>query len=426
LDMRLAESFIPAVEHSAGRVEIGASIKGTFEDPLLVGSADVKDARLTLKGQPIAMRAVSGHVEFSEARVLLQEVRGILNEGRAELRGDFILEKRSLKHFELGMQLDEVAYRPVEDLPLVVSGELLLYGKPNAVVLSGDLDILKLRYEKDFELGSLLQTVRRGRFGEGGGERPYAWLSFDVKVRATGDVRVDNNLAKAKLLGNLRLTGNNLEPGLLGTVEAAAGSQAFFRGNEFNVTQGLLEFREKNSVDALFDIHAETQVREHLIRLHAFGRPNDPKVLLTSEPELSESDILSLLTLGVTSRDRSNTAQTSAGLAAEALLNVSGLDRQLQRFLPKNAVIRDLSFHLSTTYNSASGVVEPTAQFESKFLTEQLTLGMTQPVLGRGTRANAEYRFDNRLSAQAQWDNENNVSSLGNLGLDLKFRWEWE
>jgi translocation and assembly module TamB len=81
---------------------------------------------------------------------------------------------------------------------------------------------------------------------------------------------------------------------------------------------------------------------------------------------------------------------------------------------------------LSTTYNAASGIVEPTAQFESKFLTEQLKLGMTQPVLGRGTRAQAEFQFDNRLSAQAQWDNENGESSLGNLGLDLKFRWEWE
>jgi len=38
----------------------------------------------------------------------------------------------------------------------------------------------------------------------------------------------------------------------------------------------------------------------------------------------------------------------------------------------------------------------------------------------------AEYRFDNRLSAQAQWDNENSEASFGNLGLELKLSWEVE
>ena len=72
-------------------------------------------------------------------------------------------------------------------------------------------------------------------------------------------------------------------------------------------------------------------------------------------------------------------------------------------------------------------MVEPTAQLESKFLTERLKLEMTQPVLsGRGTRAQAVYRFHDRLSAQAQWDNEHSDYSFGNLGLLLKLKWEVE
>ncbi|MHB8876662.1 MAG: translocation/assembly module TamB domain-containing protein, partial [Myxococcaceae bacterium] len=126
------------------------------------------------------------------------------------------------------------------------------------------------------------------------------------------------------------------------------------------------------------------------------------------------------------SRDRRVSTEAGAGLAAEALFSAVGLDKQVQRFLPKNALLRDMSFHLSTTYNEASGVVEPTAQLESKFLTDRLKLGMSQPVSGRGTRAQAEYQFNDRLSARAQWDNENQDYSFGNPGLDLKLRWEWE
>ncbi len=240
------------------------------------------------------------------------------------------------------------------------------------------------------------------------------------------DARIDNNLARGRLFGTVRVTGTNLRPGLLGTLEAGAGGLAYFRGNRFDVTQGLMEFKERRELEAVFDLHAQTQVREYLVRLHAFGRTSDPKVLLTAEPPLAEGDILSLLTLGITSRDRSNTAGTGAGLAAEAFLSVTGLDRQVERFLPKNALLRDLSLRVATLYNGATGLVEPTPQLESKLLTEQLKIRIAQPVSGRGTRAQAEYNFTDRVSAQAQWDNENVDYSFGNLGLDLKLRWDVE
>jgi translocation and assembly module TamB len=241
-----------------------------------------------------------------------------------------------------------------------------------------------------------------------------------------GDVRVDNNLARARLLGDLRLTGTNLRPGLLGRVETAEGSQAFFRNTQFTVTEGQLEFRDRQSFMPVFEVHAQSVVREYTVKLHAFGRVEEPQVVFSSEPALTEGDIVSLLTLGVTSSDKETAASASYGLAAEALFNVSGLDKHVQRFLPSNPVLKDLSFQISTTYNDATQQAEPTAVLESKFLSEQLKIGMTQPVSGRGTRARAEYRFDNRLSAQAQWDNENSEAAFGNLGLELKLSWEVE
>jgi translocation and assembly module TamB len=181
-------------------------------------------------------------------------------------------------------------------------------------------------------------------------------------------------------------------------------------------------------VDAVFDMHAQSQVREYLVRLHAFGRPNEPKVILTSEPMLAEADVLSLLTLGVTSKDKSQSTgvETATYLAAEALYNASGLDREVQRFLPRNTqLVKDLSFHFSTSYNDVLHQMEPAAQIESRLLTEDLKLELTRPFSGRGTRARAEYRLLDGVLVQGQWDNENSTSGdLGNLGVDLKLHWE--
>jgi translocation and assembly module TamB len=435
LDVRLLESFIPALDRSGGRLEISATATGAIGDPAILGSAEMRDIRVSLRDFPASLKGVSGKLEFSEARLVLQDVRGGLNDGRVLLRGSLGFQRLAVASYELMLQLDEVGFRPRESLPLTLSGELNLVGKPQALLLSGDLDVLKLRYDQPLAIENFLTQIGGGARSPFWSEKKEEWLSFDVGVHAKGDVRVDNNLARAKLAGDVRLTGTNAQPGLLGTIQALQGSQAFFRGNQFAIRQGVLEFRDRRSIDALFDLQAETQVREYLVRLHGFGRPSDPKLILSAEPELSEGDILSLLTLGITSRDKSNTAATSAGLAAEALFTASGLDRQVQRFLPPNPVLRDFAVRISTSYNEASFLVEPNWQFESKFLTEQLKLRYTQPFSGRGRKAQAEYVFDNRISAQAQWDDADsyyssfgtgNLSSLGNLGLSLKLHWEVE
>ncbi|MEN9796694.1 MAG: hypothetical protein RL653_390, partial [Pseudomonadota bacterium] len=429
-DMRLAESFTSAFDRTGGKVEVTAAATGSWGDPRLAGTAEVKDVRLSLRDHGVALRGLGGRVEFSGARLLVQELSGVLNNGRVRARGEAALDHGRLGQLEATLSFEEVAYRPREWLPLTASGELQLSGKPGALLLQGGVELEKLRYEQALDLQSMLGDLRKGT-GVAGvrsvTEKQEEWLRLDVGVKTGREVWVDNNLAKARLVGELRLTGTNVHPGLLGTIETAEGGEAFYRGNRFSITQGQLEFRERDRVEPVFDLNAETQAREFLVRLHAFGRASSPEVVLQAEPELSEADILSLLTLGVVSRDRTGVGgEAGAGLAAEAFLSASGLGDRVQRFLPRNQVFRDLSFHLSTTYNDASGLVEPTAQLESRFLTEQLKLGMTRPMSGRGTRAQAEYRFDARTSAQVQWDNQVSAdfNNVGNLGLELKLRWE--
>ncbi len=424
LDMRLLESFMPAIERTAGRVDLTAELRGPLERPAMVGSAEVHDLRLSWVELPLSLRNLSGRIDFTETRVLVQDVFGVLNEGRVMARGDIRLNRFQLDRMALNLGLEEVSYRITDELPVTASGELLLEGNFDSLQLSGDLDVVKLRYEKSLALDAFLTQVKSVRVADA--DKPKEWLKFNVDVAASGDVRIDNNLAKARLGGKVRLIGTNVRPGIIGTIETLEGSQAFFRGNQFAVHKGELQFKDKSSIDPLVDLNAQTQVREYLVTLKTFGRLSDPKVLLSSDPPLPETDIISLLTLGVTAGDP-GLSQAGTGLAAEALYAASGLDKQVQRFLPKGNLLKDLSFRLSTRYNEATLNVEPTAEFESKFLTDQLKLGMTQSILGRGTRAHAEYQFNDRVSARAQWDNENYSQgsySFGNPGLDFKLRWE--
>ncbi len=426
LDVRLLESFVPQLERTAGRIEVTATVTGPIADPSVVGRVELNDARLSVRDRGITLRQLSGQVEFSAARVLVHDVAGVLNDGSMRLRGDIRLAGFDVKQLEIAADLVDVSYRPIDELPVVASGTLILYGKPGALQLSGGIDLVKLRYEKSLTLESFLKGVRQAHVGFSSAQ-PREWLRFDVDIAATeGDVRVDNDLANARLFGKVKLTGTNVRPGLIGSIEAADGSMAYFRGNPLQILKGVLQFKDTSSIDAFVDFNAQARVREYLVNVKAFGRLSDPKVVLSSDPQLPEADILSLLTLGVTSRDRGLSSQAGAGLALEAFLSATGMNRQVQRYLPRSSIIRDVQFNLSTTLNPASGLVEPAMRFESKILTERLILSVTQPVSGRGTSAQAEYWFTHRVSGRVQWDNENQDYSFGNPGLDLKLKFEWE
>ncbi len=421
LDLRLLESFVPQLERSAGRVEFTALLSGTVKKPTLVGSAEVRDAKFQVRDQVMAVRALTGKAEFSEARVLLSDFEGFLNDGRVRGRGDIRLERFEVKQVELGIDLEEVTLQPRPDFPTSVSGSLIFFGKPPSFQLAGSLDVLKLRYTQPLDLESLLSSTSMRL--PPSDDRQTEWLRFDVNLDGTqGDIRIDNNLARARLTGKLKLAGTNVKPVLLGALETAEGSQAFFRGQAFSISRGVVQF---GAQDTTFDLTAQSQVREYLVKVKGFGKLDDPKLSLSAEPPLPEADIISLLTLGVTSRERA-TAEAGAGLAAEALFQASGLEREVQRFLKKNVGLKDQAVHLSTTFNEATGQAEPSVSWESKVLTDRLKVGVSQPVTGRGTKAQAEYKFNDKVSARAQWDNQSQESNVGNPGIDLKFRFEWE
>ena len=421
VDLRLLSSLSSTFERTAGRLEFTAAFAGPVRAPTLAGNASLSDTRFSVRGYDAAVRSLSGRADFSESRVIVQDVQGFLNDGRVRGHGDIRLEQFAMKSMEFQTDLEDVSIQVLPEVPVTLTGSLLL-GSRNAQLfqLSGGLDIVKFRYTQALTLDQLVATARAKPVPSDA--RPDEWLRFDVDLRTAGDVRIENNLARARLAGRLKLSGTNVKPVLIGVVETQEGAQAFFRGNTFNVQRGQLQF---NGLWPTFDLSAQSQMREYLVTVKAFGRIEDPKLTFTSEPPLPDADILSLLTLGVTSRERI-TESSGAGLAAEALLSASGLDQQVQRFLSQSVGLKDQQVKLTTAFNEVTGTAEPAVIWESKVLSDNLKVGVTQPVTGRGTKAQAEYRFNQRVSARAQWDNQTQNSTVGNPGVELRFRFEWE
>jgi translocation and assembly module TamB len=322
-----------------------------------------------------------------------------------------------------------VPLRIPEWLPTLLSGDLLATGTWQDMLLSGKLHVVRARYTERIDLEKSLVDLRRRRPLT----RPYdpagAWLRFDVALAVDGDARVENDLLRGGMRGDLTLTGSLASVGLVGSLALAEGSRGSFRGNEFVLGHGVLDFTDRYRVRMRLDVNGDTRLRDYQIAMHLFGYYPEPTVQLTSQPALSQEDIVTLLSLGFTTRDASAAASVSGAAtaaAAQAIYSASGLDEQVRRFVPGGA-LRDFSVRMTTSYSEALGQVEPRAELESRVLDDRLRLRYQAPLTGaRGQRAQAEVRLTPRTSLQYQWDNDTpGVGVGGDHGVDLKLRWEW-
>jgi translocation and assembly module TamB len=430
VDLRLVGALVPALRRAHGQLALEAHVGGTTEEPLLVGSGRVSDGGFQLRGTNVSFSGVSGALSFSKSRVLFDGLTAVVNGGRATFKGEVELARLAPARLRVEAALEEVPLAVPAYLPATLTGRVEAAGTPDATTVTGRLHVVRARYTADVNLeGSLLELRRRPPPPPRAYDRAGEWLRFDLQLVVDGDARVENDLVRGAVSGELTLTGTLASPGLLGTLAMGPGSRAAFRGNEFNLSQAVLELTDRNRIAISLDVHGESQVRDYQVFMHAFGPLETPQLTLTSVPPLPQPDIVTLLSLGFTRRDAA--AGTGVGgvataAAAQALLSSSGLDEQVRRFLPRGGPIRDLSMRITSAYSEQTGQVEPRAEFESWLLRDRLRLRFQAPLAGaRGRTAQAEVRLGERTALQYQWDSDNPDVSTGDHGVDLKIRWEW-
>jgi translocation and assembly module TamB len=323
----------------------------------------------------------------------------------------------------------------LDNVSATVDGTVTLYGPPLEPVLGGSVELSRLKYTEDLDLErSLLDFSRRPP-----NPRVFAKSSllvhYDLDVHLSRGVRIENNLARADLKGDLKVTGTSRSVGLLGSVNTVHGT-AQFRGNEFQIEQGVVTFTDRQRIRPSFDLQAVTQIKpsgaeDYKVRLHGFGTPADPRLTLSSEPALAEADVGFLLTFGFVSSklQQPNFNATDSGLAIgiEALSKATGFSDEVRRFIPKNAILRDPNIDFTSDFSAATSRLEPMARFRSHLLTDKLDVKVLQTLspTARRYRGVLAYQVSDAISGQLQFDNEH--LTLGtDIGADLKFKWEGE
>jgi hypothetical protein len=340
-DLRALSALVRPVR-GRGAARVGMKVSGTRAHPRVEGRLDVEGAGLRVRSFPHGLEGLRGSVSFTEEAAHFSEVTGTLGGGAVELQGQAAYAAGKPSSFDVRALGRGLVLHYPEGLRSVVDADLRLLGTTERPWVTGSVDVKQAAWTRRYDLASELlatraQLAERVSLEEG--------LRYDVKVRAPGTLRIDNNLATLQARADLSLQGSYEQPVVLGRAEIERG-RVYFQGNTYVIRRGTLDFSNPQRIDPLFDIEAESRIRSYRVTLKINGTLERVYPTLTSDPPLTAVQILNLLagadesdvaSLSTSQTRQANLAATGAAtLAAGRIAEEVGLERGAERLFGLN------------------------------------------------------------------------------------------
>jgi translocation and assembly module TamB len=476
VDLARLGADVPSVERASGTLTAEVGIVGPVAAPRFAGALTLHKGELQLKGFPVGLSDAEVAIAVADGDAQLTKAEARVGGGTLRVTGRMPLRGPEAGAFTANVEARGVKV-PVQDgVSLTADAKLealyrfALLGQQRSVPdVKGTVELTQFSYTRPMGLNiALSQLGRPSRTNVETYDPDNDIVHFNVNLVSPKPLRVANNLVEGDVeiaSPGLVLSGTNQRFGARGMLRIMPDSKVQFRSNEFLVKEGQVRFDDPMKIAPIFDVRAQTEYRRYAssaepaaagaastgdasgtsgaaaspvsaaastsaagvwrITLQARGETDNLKVTLNSDPPLSQEDIVLLLTLGMTRAelDRGATAAFGQGLGLEALSALTGADKAVKTVVP---LIDD--FRFGTGYSSKTASPEPTVTV-GKRVTENVRASVTTGLSeDREVRSNVEWRLNRNVSVQGSYDNLTDVSNspVGNLGVDLRWRLEFE
>jgi len=423
LDLRFLSSFTPTI-FTTGVAQVRASVVGPLDAPQLLGVVNLKDIGVRIVNVPLSMAHGSGQIRFTADQALVENFAASTpGGGTLSVQGGAALSGLAPDRWRLEITLSQVGVEYPRDTQTVADATLALQGNRRAQVLSGNAEVRRAAYTRNLTLEELITTG--GPFspgfleaGPGGSGGPSGLpTALDVRVTADNTLIVKDNLADAVGSAYLNIRGSLDEPAVSGRILLSRGTLEF-RNGRFDLTRGVVTLPGGRRNEPVLDFQSEADITGYHITANFNGPLSKLQTTLRSDPELPETDIVSLVLTGNVSGDRTTVGavtQTGLGLA-QSILSAS-LSEQLEKGTQRLFGLSRFSIDPLLVGRGS----DPTARITvgqriTKDLTVTYSQNLTSGPAGLDRVVLVEYRLSNRFSVVG-YRNER-----GELGFDVRLR----
>lgn len=391
------------------------SLTGDWKEPKLNGSIDIKEGSLGLRDLYYRLTSINAYIYFDEDKIIISNARGKMANGDIVLSGNAGIKGLKINKFFIETKIMNAHVSPSRDFWVNFDGDMILRGDMSSQQLQGDVKVRRGRYGERVDWKTWLISARKIEKKRIETKR-FDNLNLNVKVRGSNLV-VDNNLGNSTIDFDVLLRGkvNNIIP--IGKVETKEG-MVFFRNNEFRIIKANVDFANIEELKPYFNIVADTRVQNYNIRLTLEGFTDQFNLSLTSDPYLSESDILALLTVGQTGKHLKG---LEAGIgASEATAFLTGKLQDVFEERAKTITGFD-RIQIDPAISKTTSTVSPRVTVSKKLMGDKLYVTYSASVTtGEEQVWKIEYLLDKNFSLIGVRDER------GGLGADIKYRFQFK
>ena len=319
-NLRLVAGFLPDL-NAHGRADVNVSVQGTMAQPRVTGRATVRGASATYADFPVGLSNVNGDFVFDKSRLLFDRVTAEAGGGQLTLSGNVTYGEGPVR-YQVTATTSTVRIRYPVGMSWLAGGSLQLSGTSDAALVSGHVQVERLLFAEGVDVAAFFASSSESTSGPTSTSPFLQNLAFDVEGRTTPGARIEWTGAHVEVDGDVRLRGTWDRPVLLGNIHLLSGEMPF-RGNNFELTRGDINFSNPFRLDPVLNVEATSTINQYQVTVEFSGPASHLSLNYRSDPPLPDADIVALLALGSPGEGAALRAQPGAAqnYGATALLS---------------------------------------------------------------------------------------------------------
>ena len=328
-DLSLLPVMSKQVAWGVGELQGAVKITGTAAHPQINGKISLNEGSVKIKGMKTLIEHINISTAFKGERFDIETFTSNIGGGALTLTGGFSFPGLTFTNYNFdlvadNLNLDSDLYDGIFNAKFNLSeGTRFRQMLPK---VTGVINLDKCRVgipdipDDDSPLPDVILDVALNL-----GEKVHLYVPslYGLKVNTY-------------LIGNANFQGTTTHPKTSGTITVKRGGTLTYLESVFNIREGELQFNQVESFLPTVHLFADTKIADTKIFLSVDGLPNkDMQPRLTASPEMTQEEIIKLLTLREAySKGGENNLTTADALAIGLQITILGdIEEALKRTL---------------------------------------------------------------------------------------------
>ena len=320
----------PNLRDIKGTGTLDARMRGSFSAPIWEGAITTDCEFVHFQTDRIpAITDLHTSVQLDGKHLHIHRARADIGGGGIRAEGTVVFEDPKNPTLRIDLKAEQVLVQRTQQLSLRLDGSLHAEGKWESAFVTGKLFAVKSMVRRDIEL----LPITAMQSGASGYKRPPGkpWFSLPFKpfsdwnlnihilTQPEDPVQIRGNRLRGTAKVDVHLLGTGAAPTLQGSY-ISDDVVALLPFARVEVSRGRVWYSADNPFLPQTEFTAESEIRNHRIRMYLHGPPENPQISLSSDPPLAERDALTLLTAGVLPGDFASESSQAASSRAASLL----------------------------------------------------------------------------------------------------------